>query len=122
MIAAFLVANLHICFLSATNHLDNKTIGALDGWVNQITQTKARMHYAGANDKKMVNDLEALMARLHGDKCVGEINQAREHFNFDACVDGCKQALKYYKLLEKLTHLGKQGNLCLFSQCQKRRS
>ncbi len=74
-------------------------LGALDSLV------EARMYYASANDKEMVRDLEALIARLHGDQAVEAINASRAQFKYDACVEYCKQALKFYKVLEKLTHL-----------------
>ena len=60
----------------------------LDGALDSLVE--ARMHYAGANDKQMVSDLEALMARLHGDLTVEEINKARQQQKYDDCVRYCK--------------------------------
>lgn len=66
---------------------------------------EARMHYQEAGDADKVHDIDGALMKIRGDDCVRKIAEARLVQDYDACIDLCRGALKYYKVMASVITL-----------------
>jgi hypothetical protein len=66
---------------------------------------EARLRFAAAGDAAMVGDLEALLARLHGDRAATRGLEARASGDYSLDARHAAEALRYYKVLADRTSL-----------------
>jgi len=66
---------------------------------------EARLRFAEAGDEAMVSDLEALVARLHGDRAATRCLEARACGDYGLEARHAAEARQYYKVLADRTNL-----------------